>query len=144
MIVPIGGGGLISGVATAVKALKPDIKVIGVEAEGAPTLRKSIDAGALITLDKIETLAGSLAPRRSEEANFQIISNLVDDILLVSDAEMKSAAEWLWQNAGLGVELSAAAAVAALQSGKLSPAASEKVGVIICGAGPDGFPVTAK
>ncbi|MZR29313.1 threonine/serine dehydratase [Sneathiella litorea] len=139
LLVAIGGGGLISGVATAVKALKPDIKVIGVEAEGAPTLRKSIDAGALITLDRIETLAVSLAPRRSEEANFQIISNLVDDILLVSDAEMKSAAQWLWQNVGLGVELSAAAAIAALKSGRFNPPPAAKIGVIICGAGPDGF-----
>ena len=139
LLVAIGGGGLISGVATAVKALKPEIKVIGVEAEGAPTLKASLDAAELVTLDKIETKAGTLAPRRSAEINFQIISKFVDDIVLVSDKDMKSTAEWLWQNVGLGVELSAAAAVAALRSGKFTPAENAKTGVIICGAGPDGF-----
>lgn len=144
LLVAIGGGGLISGVAAAVKAIKPSIKVIGVEAIGAPTLKTSLDAGKLTTLEKIETKASTLAPRRSEEVNFQIISRLVDDILLVSDDEMKSAAEWLWQNVGLGVELSAAAAVAALQSGRFSPDPSAKTGVIICGAGPDGFDISGK
>ena len=139
LLVAIGGGGLISGVATAVKALKPSIKVIGVEANGAPTLKASLDAGKLVTLDKIETNAGTLAPRRSAEINFAIISGLVEDIVLVSDDEMKSAAEWLWQNVGLGVELSAAAAIAALRSGGLQFAKDAKVGIIICGAGPDGF-----
>ncbi len=144
LLVAIGGGGLISGVASAVKAIKPDIKVIGVEAIGAPTLKTSLDAGKLTTLEKIETQAGTLAPRRSEEINFRIISHLVDDIVLVSDGEMKKGAEWLWQNVGLGVELSAAAAIAALQSGRFSPAASAKTGVIICGAGPDGFDLSGK
>lgn len=139
LLVAIGGGGLISGVASAVKAIKPDIKVIGVEAIGAPTLKTSLDAGELTTLAKIETQAGTLAPRRSEEINFNIITRLVDDILLVSDDEMKNAAKWLWQNVGLGVELSAAAAIAALQSGRHRTAPFEKTGVIICGAGPDGF-----
>jgi threonine dehydratase len=139
LLVAIGGGGLISGVASAVKALKPEIKVIGVEALGAPTLKKSLETGGLTTLDKIETKAGTLAPRRSETVNFEIISDLVEDIVLVSDPEMKSAAEWLWQNVGLGVELSAAAAIAALRSGKFQPTSEQKTGVIICGAGPDGF-----
>lgn len=139
LLVAIGGGGLISGVATAVKTLKPDIKVIGVEAVGAPTLKESIDAGTLVTLEKIETNAGTLAPRRSAEINFRIISELVDDIVLVTDPEMKSAAEWLWETAGLGVELSAAAAIAALRSNRFKAACDANVGVIICGAGPDGF-----
>ena len=121
----------------------PDLD-IGVEAIGAPTLKTSLDAGELTTLDKIETKASTLAPRRSEEVNFRIISRLVDDILLVSDEDMKRAAEWLWQNVGLGVELSAAAAVAALQSGRFSPDPSAKTGVIICGAGPDGFDISGK
>ncbi|MEX0583652.1 MAG: threonine/serine dehydratase [Sneathiella sp.] len=142
LLVAIGGGGLISGVATAVKTLKPDIKVIGVEAVGAPTLKSSIDAGSLVTLEKIETKAGTLAPRRSAEINFRIISELVDDIVLVTDPEMKSAAEWLWQNAGLSVELSAAAAIAALRAGKFKPDSGANIGVIICGAGPDGFTVS--
>lgn len=144
LLVAIGGGGLISGVASAVKAIKPGIRVIGVEAIGAPTLKTSLDAGELTTLEKIETQAGTLAPRRSEEINFRTISRLVDNIVLVSDGEMKKAAEWLWQNVGLGLELSAAAAVAALQSERFSTDPSAKIGVIICGTGPDGFDLSGK
>jgi len=138
LLVAIGGGGLISGVASAVKAIKPDIKVIGIEAVGAPTLKNSVDAGELLTLDHISTRAGTLAPRRSAEINLNIISELVDDILLVEDADMESAARWLWSNCGLGVELSAAAAIAALRSGQMS-SSGERIGAIICGAGLDGF-----
>lgn len=139
LIVAIGGGGLISGVASAVKNLKPTVKIIGVEATGAPTLRRSVDAGQLVTLDKVDTRAGTLAPRRSEEINLAIISKLVDDILLVEDAEMLAAAQWLWRKCGVGVELSAAAALAVLQSGKLTPEPGQKTGIIICGSGTDGI-----
>ncbi|MFC4272155.1 pyridoxal-phosphate dependent enzyme [Sneathiella chungangensis] len=142
LLVAIGGGGLISGIATAVKARNPDIRIIGVEAVGAPTLKSSIEAGALVTLESIETKAGTLAPRRSAEINFRIISELVDDIVLVTDEAMKQSAEWLWENVGLGVELSAAAAIAALRSGEYKPPAGAKTGVVICGAGPDGFSFT--
>jgi threonine dehydratase len=113
--------------------------VIGIEATGAPTLKHSMEAGKLITLDKIDTRAGTLAPRRSADLNFQIISNLVEDIILVSDKEMENAAKWLWQTCGLGVELSAAAAIAALQSNKIDLAPENNICAIICGAGPDGF-----
>ncbi|WP_373086315.1 threonine/serine dehydratase [Sneathiella sp.] len=139
LLIAIGGGGLISGVASAVKALKPGIKVIGIEATGAPTLKRSVDAGKLVTLEEISTRASTLAPRRSAELNLEIITELVDDIVLVNDAEMQSSAKWLWQACGLGVELSAAAAIAALSTKKYVPKSGENVGVIICGAGPDGF-----
>ncbi len=139
LIVAIGGGGLISGVATAIKSVKPKMRIIGVEATGAPTLRKSVDAGKLVTLEKVETRAGTLAPRRSEEINLSIISKLVDDIILVEDAEMLTAAQWLWGKCGIGVELSAAAALAILQSGRFTPEPGQKTGIIICGTGTDGF-----
>ncbi|TNE38222.1 MAG: threonine/serine dehydratase [Alphaproteobacteria bacterium] len=139
LMVAIGGGGLISGVSSAVKAVRPDIKVIGVEATGAPTLKNSIDAGRLVILDKIETRANTLAPRQSAEVNLSIISKNVDDIVLVTDEAMEEAAKWLWQTCGLAVELAAAAAIAALRSGTYVPAKSEKVGVIICGSGQDGL-----
>ncbi len=139
LIVAIGGGGLISGIATAVKSLRPETKIIGIEAVGAPTLRKSVDEGKLVTLDKINTKAGTLAPRRSEDINLSIISKFVDDIVLVEDSEMLTAAHWLWGNCGIGVELSAAATLAALQSGKFVPGKDQKTGIVICGSGPDGF-----
>ncbi|MEP3247597.1 MAG: threonine/serine dehydratase [Sneathiella sp.] len=139
LLVAIGGGGLISGIASAAKLLNPDIRIIGIEAVGAPTLHNSCKAGELVTLDKITTRAGTLAPRRSADLNLQIIQKSVEEIVLVEDEEMEDASRWLWQSAGIATELSAAAAIAALRTGKISPQESDHVGVVICGTGVDGF-----
>jgi threonine dehydratase len=139
ILVAIGGGGLISGVATAMKASKPGIKVVGVEPVGAPTLKRSVEAGELVTLDAITTEANTLAPRQSAAMNLDIIRRRVDDILLVEDDDMRDAARWLWFEMGLGVELSAGAAVAALRTGAYVPKAGETVCAVVCGAGTDGM-----
>ena len=139
LLVAIGGGGLISGIALAAKALKPEITIIGVEAVGAPTLKRSVEAGQLVTLEKIETEAGTLAPRRSAEINLSIISSLVDDIVLVNDDDMRDAARWLWFEFGIAAELSGAAAVAAMQIGAFRPAEGAHVVALVCGAGTDGL-----
>jgi threonine dehydratase len=139
LVVAIGGGGLISGIATAAKAMKPDITIIGVEPTGAPTLKSSRDAGALVTLDEITTAAGSLAPRRSADINLDIINEYVDDIVLVSDDEMRDAARWLWFEMGIGAEISGAAALAAIHAGKLNAPSDATVAAVICGAGADGI-----
>jgi threonine dehydratase len=135
VIVAVGGGGLISGTAIAIKSLRPDIRVIGVEPTGAPTHYESRRAGGLVTLDEITTAAGTLAPRRSEAINFEILSQSVDDIVLVSDDEMRAAARWLWFETGVAAELSGAAALAALRAGYV---AGSHVCVLVCGAGSDG------
>ena len=139
VVVAIGGGGLISGVATAIKSIRPDVRVIGVEPEGAPTLYQSVRLGKVVELDQITTRANTLAPRRSEAINLAIISRYTDDIVLVSDADMEAAADWLWFELGIAAELAAAAGVAALAAGKISAKAGSKVCVVICGAGEDGF-----
>jgi threonine dehydratase len=139
ILVAIGGGGLIAGVAIAAAATKPDIRVIGVEPTGAPTLFESIAAGRLVELARLDTAAVTLAPRRSDELNLQIIARLVERIVLVSDAEMREAARWLWQETGVAAELSGAAAVAALLAGRYQPAPGERVCAIVCGAGADGI-----
>lgn len=139
MLVAIGGGGLISGIATAVKALKPRTRIIGVEATGAPTLHASLAAGELVTLERIETAAGTLAPRRSAAINFEIIRRLVDDVVLVSDDEMRRAARWLWNEFAVASELSGAATVAALMTGACRPPAGAHTVALVCGAGSDGF-----
>ncbi len=139
LLVAIGGGGLISGVATAVKAMKPGIRVIGVEPLGAPTLSESLAAGKPITLAKIETEAVTLAPRRSAEINLEIIRRNVDEIVLVSDEEMREAARWLWFEMGIGAELSGAAAIAAIQAGKLDLPEDSTTAAVICGVGDDGI-----
>ena len=139
LLVAIGGGGLISGVATAAKAIKPEIRVIGVEPIGAPTLTESVAAGELVTLPAIETAATTLAPRRSAEINLGIVGDKVDDIVLVSDDEMRTAARWLWFEMGIAAELSGAAALAALQTGRVEVPTDATVAAIVCGAGTDGL-----
>ena len=139
LVVAIGGGGLISGVAAAAKARKPGVRVIGVEPTGAATLHDSVAAGALVTLDRIETQANTLAPRRSAQLNLDLIQAHVERIVLVSDEAMRAAARWLWFEHGLGAELSGAAAVAAIQSGRYVPAEGEHVVALVCGAGTDGL-----
>ncbi len=139
VLVAIGGGGLISGIATAVKALQPGLRVVGVEPLGAPTLKQSLAAGRLVTLPAIETEAGTLAPRRSAEINLEIIARLVDEIVLVSDEEMRAAARWLWFELGIAAELSGAAALAALMTGRVETATASSVTALVCGAGTDGL-----
>ena len=138
LVVAIGGGGLISGIGRAVKALRPEVRIIGVEPQGAPTLKRSLEAGELVTLESIKTVAGTLAPRRSAEANFEIIRETVEEIVLVSDEEMREAARWLWREFGLGAELAGAAAIAALQTGAVTLEEGQSGCALICGRGTDG------
>ena len=139
LLVAIGGGGLIAGVAAAAKAVKPDIAIIGIEPTGAPTHFESRRAGEVITLDRIETRAGTLAPRRSDALNFELIQTHVDDIMLVSDDAMEEAARWLWFELGIAAELSGAAAIAALMTGAVTVPEGKTVAAIVCGAGTDGI-----
>jgi len=139
LVVAIGGGGLISGVSLAAKGLKSGIKVIGVEPIGAPTLYESARARRVVELPRIETAAISLAPRMSAAINLEIIGDLVDDIVLVSDEEMREAARWLWFEHGIAAELSGAASIAALLTGRYRPKPGERVCALVCGAGTDGL-----
>ena len=139
LVVAIGGGGLISGIATAAKAMRPGIKIVGVEPTGAATLFESMKARQPVTLERIDTAAGTLAPRRTTALNLQLIADTVDRIVLVSDDEMRDAARWLWFELGIAAELSGAASVAALMCGRHRPQAGEHVVALICGAGTDGL-----
>lgn len=139
LIVAVGGGGLISGVATAVKALSPSTRIIGVEPVGAPTHFESRKLGDLAKLEAITTKASSLAPSRTERLNFDLVSAHVDELVLVSDEEMKAAAKWLWFECGQAVEMAAAATIACLQNGSVSLSSGENVTAIMCGAGIDGL-----
>ena len=139
LLVAIGGGGLISGIAIAAKALKPSIRIIGIEPTGAPTLYDSIAAGRLVELTSLKTAAVTLAPRGSAELNLAIIRENVEQIVLVEDEEMREAARWLWREAGIRAELSGAAAVAALVAGHYQSEADERLCAVVCGAGTDGF-----
>lgn len=139
LLVAIGGGGLISGCALAAKSVKPGIRVVGIEPVGAPTLKRSLEAGGLVTLPEVATRAGTLAPKRSAEINLEICRRHVDQIVLVDDEAMAEAARWLWFELGIAAELSGAAAVAALLAGAYRPKPGENVSAIVCGAGTDGL-----
>ncbi len=134
LVVAVGGGGLISGVAEAARQIKPGIEVIGVEPVGAPTLYESLRAGKPVALAEITTRVGTLAPRKTEQINYDIISRQVSRIVLVSDEEMAEAQNWLWQELGLVSELSGVAALAGLLTGRIEPGQGQNVGVIICGS----------
>ena len=138
IVAGIGGGGLIAGIALAAKAMKPEIRVIGVEPVGAPTLKNSIAAGGVVALDTVDSAANTLAPRRSAQINLDIIRDLVDDIVLVSDDEMRLACQWLWFEMGQAVELAGGAAVAAIQTGRISASDDQTVAAVVCGNGTAG------
>lgn len=140
-VVAIGGGGLASGVAAAAKLVRPSIRILGVEPTGAPTLYESIRANDVIELPEVKTAAGTLAPRKSHALNVGILRETVEEISLVTDAEMREAARFLLDEIGIGAELSGAAALAAVLSGKAKLGDAKHPCVLVCGAGNDAIPV---
>jgi threonine dehydratase len=138
-VTAIGGGGLIGGVATAVKGRSPGTRMIGVEAAGAPKIHQSLRAGRLVELASVTTVAHTLASRGSHEMNFEIVRHRVDDVVLATDEEMIAAARRLWFEAGIAAELSGAAAFAAILAGKIPLAGVRTACALVCGAGTDGL-----
>ena len=139
LLVAIGGGGLIAGVATAIKALRPSVRIIGIEPEGAPTLHASLAAGRVVTLPEITTAVATMAARRTDERVLGLAQKHVEGVVLVSDEAMRRAARWLWFEAGVAADLSGAAAIAALQSVRLDLPPDANICALVCGAGPDGI-----
>ena len=117
VVVPIGGGGLAAGTAAAVRELRPDARIIGVEPTGAASMRAALDADRPVKLDSIETIADGLAPVQAGELTFAHIRDFADDVVLVSDESIRHAAAFLLNRTKLVVEYSGAATVAAIQSG---------------------------
>ncbi len=139
VLTAIGGGGFAAGVAAAIKAAKPGVRIVGIEPVGAPTLHDSLKAGRLVTLDRIESKVSTLSARRSDQINLDLIGKHVERIVLVTDDEMRDAARWLWRELGIAAELSGAASLAALLTGKLELPKDAKVCAVVCGAGTDGI-----
>jgi threonine dehydratase len=119
VLVQIGGGGLISGVATAVKALCPRARIIGVEPEGAPTMSRAVEAGRVVRLDSVDTVADGLKPLEVGPLTLEHVQARVDDLVRVTDAEILDAAQHLLLREKLVVEPSGATALAALRSGRV-------------------------
>jgi threonine dehydratase len=130
VLVPVGGGGLCSGVATAVRSLRPRVKVFGVEPAGAPKMSESLKKGELVTLPGTNTVADGLKPVRASEITFEHVRKYVDDVVLVSDDEILSATRHLIYKEKLIVEPSGAATTAAILSNKLKLPKGAVVAVI--------------
>ena len=113
-IVPIGGGGLISGVAMALKAHNPKVRIIGVESSGAPGMQRSVAEGHLVTLDHVDCVIDGLRVKRVGTRNFEIVRQFVDAIVSLPDEQIFEAVVWLMHYAKLVPEGAVAAPVAAL------------------------------
>lgn len=137
VIVAAGGGGLTGGVACAVKQASPGTTVYAVEPEGADTLRRSFDAGSPQAIDAVRTIADSLGAPRCEPYSFALNRQFVDDVVLVSDAQIRDGMRLLFRAAKLAVEPAAAAAMAALMYPLRTSLAGQRVGLVVCGANID-------
>jgi threonine dehydratase len=137
VIVPCGGGGLVSGVATTIKAKRPQTRIILVEPEGAPTLHKAVAAGKPVPLEKITTIADGLSAPFAGELTLALVQQFVDAMVLVTDAEISAALGLVLERCKLLPEPAAAASVAALLSGKVQVAEGEKVVAILSGGNID-------
>jgi threonine dehydratase len=137
VVAGVGGGGWISGTATAVKGRSPGTRVFGAEPEGAPVVRRSLDAGKLVRLESVNTVADGLAPPFTGPLVFDRIQRLVDDVVLVSDAEILSALKLLIERLKAVVEPSAAACFAGLLSGRIPVHPNQTVGVLLSGGNMD-------
>ena len=136
VIVPIGGGGLISGVAYAIKALKPSIKVYGVQAQGAPSMYNSVKHGNIECLKSVSTIADGIAVKQPGEHTYELIKNYVDDIALVTDDEIASAILTLIEKQKMIAEGAGAVSVAAAMFNKF-PIQGKKVVSLVSGGNID-------
>lgn len=133
VLVPVGGGGLISGISTAFKAISPNCKVIGVEATGVPSLYESMKKKKLVTIEHPTTIADGLVGQTIGKMNFEICVRNVDDVVLVTDDQMRDAVKSLLLDAHILAEPSGAAPVAALLSGAYKPRSRERIALVISG-----------
>lgn len=130
VVAPVGGGGMLSGIALAIKSLRPRVRVIGVEPAGAADAQQSLREGRLTTWEQIETIADGLRSTHLGDLPYALISRYVDDIVLVSDEEIRAAVLALLRGAKLVVEPSGAVAYAALMHGRISADGRNTVAVL--------------
>ncbi len=135
-IVAIGGGGLAAGTALAVAAHRPNLQIVGVEPTGAASMKASLDAGHVVGLDHVTTIAGTLAPRRVSQLTYEVCAAHLRELVLVTDDEMRAAMRLLWDDLRVVVEPAGAAAVAALVSGRMRTSLQAPA-IILCGANPE-------
>jgi len=132
IVVPVGGGGLISGVGIALWNTKPNVEIYGVQASGAPSMARSLKEGKIVELPAVDTIADGIAIKRPSNLTFDITRELVDDVVVVDDDEISHAIFMLLERCKQVVEPAGAVGLAALLSGKID-VKGKKVGVIISG-----------
>jgi threonine dehydratase len=131
VFVPAGGGGLISGVSAAIKGMRRGVRIVGVEPEGAAKMSRSRAAGHPVTLEQVSSIADGLLAVRPGDLTFEHVQTLVNDVITVSDDQIRAAVRWLFAEANLVAEPSGAAAVA----GALASGSSGGVSVAIVSGG---------
>ena len=137
VLVPVGGGGLVSGIAVALKSTSPQLKVIGVETEVLPSMLASLEEGRLVTVEAATTLADGIAVKRPGELTFEMVRAYVDEIVTVSEEEIASAILYLLEKEKTVVEGAGAVGVAALLNHKVSGLEGRRVISIISGGNID-------
>lgn len=132
IVVPVGGGGLISGISIAVKNIKPNVEIYGVQASGAASMAHSFKRGKIVELQAVDTIADGIAIKKHSKLTYEIIKNLVDDIVVVDDDEITYAVFMLLERCKQVVEPAGAVGLAAVLSGKID-VKGKKVGIVISG-----------
>jgi threonine dehydratase len=133
LVVPIGGGGLISGVAMAAKAVKPSVKVIGVESSDAPGMQASVRLGHVVTLERVDCIIDGLRVKRVGDVTFDVVRRYVDEIVALPDTRIFDAMIWIMSHAKLVVEGAAAAPVGALLEGLIQAPPGTRVACVLSG-----------
>lgn len=133
LVVPVGGGGLISGIAAAVKLQRPAVRVVGVEPAGADAMSRSLDQGAPVHLAVLDTIADGLAAPFAGQHTLRHVRHFADEIVRVTDQDITAALGVLMQRPKLAAEPAGAASLAALLSGKVTAEAGSTVVCVISG-----------
>lgn len=133
LVVPVGGGGLIAGCATAARALRPSIRIVGIEAEDANDTYLSLRAGKRVRIPPPQTIADGMRALEPGHMTFEVVKRLVDEIVLVSDEEILAAVRFLLERVKLLVEPTGAVGVAALLAGRIPQARGRDTGVVLSG-----------
>jgi threonine dehydratase len=137
VVCAIGGGGLISGLATAIRGLSPEARVYGVEPEGAATMSEAMTAGEVVRLSVLDTIADGLAPPFVGDLNLAVVERLVEGVVRVSDTAIRRAMRAILERTKLLAEPAGAAALAALLEGRIAPEPGSTVVAVISGGNLD-------
>ena len=137
LIVPIGGGGLISGVSMAAKSVNPGVRIVGVESSGAPGMKRSVEAGVSVVLDEVDCMIDGLRVQKVGNHTRSVVSRFVDELVTLPDAQIFDAMLWLMTRAKVVVEGAAAAPVGALLQGLVDAPAGTRTVCVLSGGNLD-------